>query len=209
MKFLADTSDDKLNGLVSLHSDYFLGQLQTPLTGYKTWDGIFAIDNGAFSKFEKVKFASLLAKNAEKAKNCLFVVCPDIVCDARRTLELWAYRNQFIPKEYAYKLAFVAQDGQENLSIPWDELDCLFLGGGDPWKDSKQAQSIVKTALMLGKHTHIGRVNTASRFKLYADLGADTCDGSGIIRFSEAMLPKFLIEMGERKPNLFEQEMDK
>jgi hypothetical protein len=75
------------------------------------------------------------------------------------------------------------------MDIPWDLCNCLFLGGRDPWKDSQAAQDIVKTALALGKHVHIGRVNAVDRYILYAKLGAHTCDGSGISRYPKAKLP--------------------
>jgi EAL domain-containing protein (putative c-di-GMP-specific phosphodiesterase class I) len=71
----------------------------------------------------------------------------------------------------------------EDMDIPWHEIDALFVGGGDPWKDSKASQDIVRTAKILGKHVHVGRVNTRERYELFAGLGADTCDGSGVSRF--------------------------
>jgi hypothetical protein len=199
LKFLIDTHSEKVKQFVDQYPKYFLGQLLTPLTNYKSWDdGKFAIDNGAFTRFDEKSFKRLLERNETKMNECLFVVCPDVVGSAIRTLELWSYRKKWIHGNLP--IAFVAQDGQENYNIPWDQLDCLFLGGCDPWKDSDQAVAIVKTAKTLGKLVHIGRVNTAERFKKYDKLGADTCDGSGIARFSEAMLEK-LIAGVEDKPN--------
>lgn len=123
-----------------------------------------------------MSFARILARDKARAKSCLFVTVPDVVGNARRTLELWRYRNEWAS---GWPLAFVAQDGIECFNVPWGEMQALFLGGNDPWKDSNAAIDIVKTAKVLGKHVHIGRVNTYKRFKLFSDLGADTCDGSG------------------------------
>jgi hypothetical protein len=79
------------------------------------------------------------------------------------------------------------QDGMEDMDIQWDELDAVFIGGCDPWKDSKSAVDIVKTAKTLQKHSHVGRVNTIKRYKLYAEAGADTCDGSGIAMYDHML----------------------
>ncbi len=38
-----------------------------------------------------------------------------------------------------------------------------------------------------GYHVHIGRVNTKKRFSLYEQLGADTCDGSGIAMYDHML----------------------
>lgn len=75
----------------------------------------------------------------------------------------------------------------EDLDIPWHELNAIFIGGGDPWKDSRASLDIVKTAKTLGKHVHVGRVNTVKRFKLFSDVGADTCDGSGVAMYDHML----------------------
>lgn len=81
---------------------------------------------------------------------------------------------------WADKLALVAQDGIEDSEIPWDEFTWIFIGGRDPWKDSQASQDIVRTAKTLGKFVHVGRVNDPDRWERFAELGADTCDGSGV-----------------------------
>jgi hydroxymethylglutaryl-CoA reductase len=94
----------------------------------------------------------------------------------------------------------------EDLEIPWAELSAIFIGGNDPWKDSKAAQDIAKTAVVLGVHSHIGRVNTIKRYKLYAELGANTCDGSGIAMYDH-MLEAIARELRrEPEPGLFDEE---
>lgn len=182
MKFLIDTSAHKVKDKLEKHPDLFAGQLITPLTKYKNHGGTFAIDNGSYTKFYKGRFVRLLERNKPNKDKCLFVAVPDIVGNARRTLEIW--RNQdFI--DSCWPRALVAQDGLEDLEIPWSELSAIFIGGQDPWKDSKAALDIVKTAKILGKHTHVGRVNNFKRFKLYQH--CDTCDGSGIARYDHML----------------------
>jgi hypothetical protein len=179
MKFLLDGPTQRIKR--KENHPLVAGQLLTPLTGYSNWGGAFAVDNGAFSRFNQGKFLRLLERERENAGRCLFVVMPDIVGSGRRTLEIWQRREMFNVPE-CFPLAFVAQDGAEDLEIPWGEFSALFIGGCDPWKDSKAACDLVKTAKTIGIHVHIGRVNQPERYDKFAALGADTCDGSGISR---------------------------
>lgn len=203
MKFLIDKAADELTRKMHLHGDFIAGQLLTPLTRYANFGGTFAIDNGAFSGFDANLFKNLLARNEQNRTRCLFVTIPDIVGSARRTLEIWRHRAKFA--QY-WPMAFVAQDGAEDIEIPWDEMSAVFIGGRDPWKDSQHAIDIVKTAKTLGKHVHVGRVNTAKRFSLFRDAGADTCDGSGVAMYDH-MLDSLVREInGTQQPTLFDEQ---
>lgn len=184
MRFLVDTSPAKMTGLSC--RDLVGGQLLTPLTRYNNAGGVFAIDNGAFSGFDAKSFASLLQRELPNRDRCLFVTCPDVVGSMARTLDLFAERGRFISGQW--KVALVVQDGAEHMRLPWSELDAVFIGGRDPWKDSQATADIIKVAKILGKHVHVGRVNQIKRYKHFRDLGADTCDGSGIAMFDEKLL---------------------
>lgn len=197
MKFLIDKSSNDVRRKTK--STLVLGQLLTPLTKYKNWGGAFAVDNGCFNQFREHNFVSLLSRN--EPDHCLFVTAPDIVGNAQRTIELWNQRHRWI--DLRWPVAFVCQDGQECLPIPWDELDAIFIGGCDPWKDSKSALDIVHTAKRLGIHVHVGRVNTASRYERFADVGADTCDGSGIAMYDH-MLDTLERRINSPQPTLFD-----
>jgi hypothetical protein len=175
MQFLIDASPTKFEKIKE--SDLVLGQLLTPLTRYSNAGSMFAIDNGAFSRFDREGFRKLLERETANKQRCLFVTVPDIVANARRTMEIWRFRHQFVRN---WPLALVAQDGMEDMEIPWHQFNAIFIGGGDPWKDSTASIDIVKTAKTLGKHVHVGRVNQIKRFKRFHDAGADTCDGSGV-----------------------------
>jgi hypothetical protein len=201
MKFLIDKSPKDVNRKMSLHPSLVAGQLLTPLTRYRNFGGVFAIDNGAYSGFNRSGFLALLERERQNADRCLFVVVPDVVGSARRTLEVWRHRADIVT---GWPLALVAQDGAENFDIPWHELDAIFIGGRDPWKDSQAAVDIVKTAKTLQKHAHVGRVNTLKRYKLFADAGADTCDGSGVAMYDHMLddIAKGLSRKPE--PTLFE-----
>lgn len=206
MKFLIDTSATSLAAKVSQYPDFVAGQLLTPLTAYSNAGGTFAIDNGAFSGFDAEKFERLLNREEPNKDRCLFVTVPDVVGNARRTLEVFKWRHRFAPH---WPVALVVQDGQEDLEIPWDELDAIFIGGRDPWKDSQASLDIVKTAKTLGVHVHVGRINTYKRFRLFHDAGADTCDGSGIAMYDH-MLEAIVREMtGKPAPTLFDTKPDR
>src|SRR5574342_1006068 len=103
-------------------------QLFTPLTRRNPQhpERRFAIDNGAFSHFEADTFVKTLAKHEARRDLCRFVACPDVVGCARRTLECFRYWQPRIAK---WPVAFVAQDGQEDLDIPWDNCAAVFSGG--------------------------------------------------------------------------------
>lgn len=197
MQFLIDKSPKDVKRKAK--SDLVGGQLLTPLTRYKNWQGVFAIDNGAFSHFHAEQFARLLERDHPRRSDCLFVTVPDVVGSARRTSELFEHRDRWVSDDWP--IAYVAQDGAEDLPMPWGDMQALFIGGCDPWKDSKAAADLVKTARTLGIHVHVGRVNTPARFERFCDLDAQTCDGSGVARYDH-MLAR--IESHFKTPRLLE-----
>lgn len=108
---------------------------------------------------------------------CLFMVCPDVPFDAKLTI-IWY--NTFRPKLNGWPVAFVAQDGQEDLPFP-EKFSTLFIGGSTRWKESQAAIDCIKRAQAEGKHIHIGRVNWGRRYKMFKILeGSEgfTCDGT-------------------------------
>jgi len=112
---------------------------------------------------------------------CRFVVPPDVVADARRTLELFDY---WFDRLSAWPLALAAQDGQEHLPITWELIAGVFIGGSSHWKMSSYATAIVKTAKAMSKWVHVGRVNEPQRFRHFQALGVNSMDGSGISQYS-------------------------
>lgn len=164
-----------------------VGQLLTPLTRYRLRDPSrpWAIDNGGFKDLDIPGLKSLLNREEHHRENCLFVAAPDIVGSAQRTLELF---DLFAPQLDGWNVALVCQDGQEHLPIPWDRIAAVFIGGSTNWKLSVHVERIIKTAKLFGKHVHAGRVNDPVRFQHFEDLGVDTCDGSGLARYSHMRL---------------------
>ena len=158
-------------------------QLFTPLTRRNPQqpEQMFAMDNGAFARFEAKGFLTMLAKHEPRKDLCRFVAAPDVVGCARRTVECFRHWQ---PRLAKWPVAFVCQDGQENLDIPWDNLAAVFIGGSTDWKMSKHAAAIVKAAKVVGKWCHVGRINTPGRLEYFEDLGADSCDGTGLAQYS-------------------------
>lgn len=141
----------------------------------------YCIDNGAYSRFDCESFLSLLERERPRRDLCRFVAVPDVVSSARRTLEVFEIWKQRLAD---WPLAFVCQDGQEDLPIPWNEITAIFLGGTTEWKMSGHAAACLKAGKAIGKWVHAGRVNTPARFEYFENLGADSIDGTGLSRFS-------------------------
>jgi hypothetical protein len=155
-----------------------IGQLLTPLTGFRNRGGVFAIDNGAFSGLDVKRFHALLRREWPNRARCIFVAVPDVVASARRTLEVFSH---WYPKLHGWPLALVCQDGQEDLPIL---ISAVFIGGSTSWKTSPAAEAICRAAKATGKHVHVGRVNGRERLEKVIEMGADSIDGSGISRYS-------------------------
>ncbi len=197
MKILIDGSDKKI---LALQKQFPLvtGQLLTPLTQFCYFGQEYAIDNGAYTTFDSKRFERMLYRQLEHRSKCLFVCCPDIVGSARRTLEVF---DRYACKLEGWPTALVAQDGQEDLPMPWDCIQAVFVGGTTHWKMSDHVVQLIKAAQILGKYVHIGRVNTIKRYRHFESLGCDSCDGSGLSRFS-GMLEQIKDGMSDERPIL-------
>jgi len=163
--------------------DCEVGQLLTPLTRYRLRTERFAIDNGGYNNLDVKGLLALLKREEDRKDKCLFVAAPDVVECARRTLEvfdIWKRR----PELEGWRLAFVCQDGQEHLPMPWEQIAAIFIGGSTKWKMSEHAVHLIKAAKALGVWVHAGRVNDPERFKHFEALGVDSCDGTGLARYT-------------------------
>lgn len=191
MIVMLDTSEKQFD-LAAEELGYPIEQLLTPLTRFSNRNpkARFAIDNGAFTNFNRKGFESLLEREWERKHHCRFVAVPDVVVvnkqgvavgDARRTLEVFDY---WFPLLCGWPLAFVCQDGQENFPIPWEHIAAVFIGGSTRFKESDSVKMIIKAAKAMDKWAHVGRVNCVSRFKAFEEFGADSVDGSGIAQYS-------------------------
>lgn len=204
MKFLLDTNPPDVARLVADYPEFVCGQLICPVHSRSNWCGVFAMDNASYTKFDAAAFRRMQERNSSHRSKCLFVTCPDVVGNARRTMELFRHRERF---SFGFDLCLVLQDGVEDMDIPWADTPAVFIGGMDPWKESRSCRDLISTAKAFGLHVHCGRVNEMARYEYMAGLGVDTCDGSGVSRFGFRQLLKIVRETnGKQQRTLFHGE---
>jgi hypothetical protein len=169
-----------------------LGCIVTPMQGNRIPDDVgICADNGCFGKGYPGDAKWWAWLQTLPADRTVFAVAPDVVGDATATM---ARSQPWLAKirSLGMPAAFVAQDGLEALTVPWDEFDVLFIGGTTEWKLGRHARQIVKDAKAHGKWVHMGRVNSLQRLR-YADaIGCDSADGTYISFGPDLNLPDVL-----------------
>lgn len=140
----------------------------------------WAVDNGCFTmgpEFDPAAWLAWLATLRPYLERCLFAVAPDVVGDAVGTL---VRATPFLPRlrDLGFRVAFVTQDGCRSDLVPWDDIDCLFVGGSNAWKLSERSYALCTEARERGKWTHMGRVNSLRRLRACAAHRIDSVDGT-------------------------------
>lgn len=188
-----------------------LAQIATPASGNVVNPGTaWCADNAVFAGKYPGDDAYLqwLADRQPHVDRCLFAVAPDVVGDAAATLALSA---PMLPRIRAlgYPAALVAQNGLENLEVPWDSFDCLFIGGDTTWKLGPEARALVAEAKARGKWVHMGRVNSRERIQYAEAIGCDSVDGTYLAFGPDRNLPTVLSWLREidTQPSLFAMEV--
>lgn len=176
-------------------ADGVIGFIDTPRQGLRSVraNGVtWCADNGCFGKrFDEAAWWEWLCANAVDADRCAFATAPDVVGDARATLERsrpWLAKI----RQLGYPAAFVAQDGIEDIEVPWDEFDVLFIGGSTGWKLGSIARALVGEAKARGKQVHMGRVNSLRRYRYAESIGCDSVDGTFLTYGPTVNLPRLL-----------------
>jgi hypothetical protein len=167
--------------------------------------GRWAADNGCYMGFDPPAFGAMLRRHRWAKERCLWVAAPDVVGDARATLDLF---EEWEPRlrDAGYPIAFVAQDGIQPSQVPWARIDAIFIGGSVPWKLGAAAAHVVETARLRGTWVHMGKVNTARRLRYAAAIGVDSVDGSGWSKWSRSMVNDYgtlLRELSEQRHLFF------
>lgn len=191
MRYFANPSTQRVRDAMTAG---LIDVIMTPKQGNRPVEGApWCADNGCFGKGYPgdEKWFAWITAHADRADSCVFVVAPDVVADAAATL---ARSIPWLPRIRAlgYPAAFVIQDGQEDLPMPWDEFDVMFIGGSTDWKLSGHARRLVVEAKARGKHVHMGRVNSYARLRWAHAIGCDSADGTYIKRGPDVNLPKVL-----------------
>ena len=152
-----------------------MGNSSLPLQ-FRAWAG----DNGRYAAPERWNAGDWLEWAAglrRYRQNCLFMVAPDVVGDAEATFTLSC---PYLPtiRQFGFKAAYVSQDGADDTSLPWDEFDCLFVGGTSDWKLSEASHELAVEAKTRGKWVHMGRVSTWGRIRTARILAFDSVDST-------------------------------
>lgn len=185
MKFLFDTSDIQQAALEAGITDF--GQLITPLTGMNNRGLTFAIDNGCFKSFNKDNWLRILDRERPHQARCEFVAIPDVVGCSHRTMALFEYYRRFYEQELrGYRLAYVLQDGQEELPLRriLPLVHYVFVGGTNAFKLGEDVKPLINLAQRKDVKVHVGRINSKERYDKFKSLGCDSCDGTGLCRFT-------------------------
>lgn len=173
-----------------------IGHLLTPANGNRVEallaDALpLAADNGCYRGLDAPAFRAMCRRLRPDAEHVLWVVAPDVVANAYATLiRFWLWQ----PLLAAYKLpvAYVAQDGQESLPVPWLQMRCLFVGGSTRWKEGPHALALIGEAKQRGLWVHVGRVSSQRRMRLFAWAGVDSIDSTAFSRWPDRHIPPAL-----------------
>lgn len=156
---------------------------------------LWAADNEVFGgKFDAQKWEAWLRSVPRSARlTCLFAVAPDVLHHERdaagKIVRVWgdpeatyALSPQYFPmlRSLAYRVAFVSQDGATSALVPWDDIDCLFIGGSDQWKFCDASLALVREAQERGLWVHAGRVQASRRLRTAHAVGIDSADGTSL-----------------------------
>lgn len=192
MRYFATPSSPQILDMMSVG---LLDMIATPRQRNLLPDDVeWCADNGCFGPNYMGNAAWirwLASYPPEAVRRCQFAVAPDVVGDAVATAERsrpWLGAIRALD----YPVAYVAQDGLENLTLPWNDFDVLFIGGTTAWKLGRHAQEITASARERGKPVHMGRVNSYRRLAYAASIGCTSADGTYLRFAPDVNLPKVL-----------------
>lgn len=204
MIYFGNPSSDEIRKVMSAPRSP-LGMITTPKQGNRVpAEATFCADNGCYGRGYPGDEAWLEWLASKADPRCRFATAPDVVGDAKATLERslpWLPRI----RELGLPAAFVAQDGLEFYDVPWPELDALFIGGSTMWKLSSFARELVEEAKRRDKWVHLGRVNSRKRVLIARDWGCDSVDGTFLAFGPYKNLPECLRWMDEVNGTDWEQ----
>lgn len=173
----------------NIHAKYdsTMGVIHTMAQGWtKPHHGIYrsrlgrgvywCLDNGMFTeKFIQEYWIAKIEALSQYKNTCLFIVIPDVIGDCKSTLAQFSHYRSMVKD---FPVALVSQDGIKEHAkyIPWNDFDCLFVGGSDEHKLGKEGAWIIQEAKKRNKWVHVGRVNSPSRILKFWQ--ADSWDGT-------------------------------
>jgi hypothetical protein len=162
----------------------------------------WAADNDALAGLDVDAYLLMLDRIAAlDTSRLLFVAAPDAAemtptgprVSWEGTLWLWRSWRRALQTR-GLPLAIVLQDGATADTVPWDELDAVFLGGSDSFKDGEQAVGLLLEAQRRGLWRHVGRINTQRRERLLWPI-CDSFDGTQYSRWPDTHIPACLARL--------------
>lgn len=191
MRILLTNPKETAKYIIAKHPHYseYLGWMNTPRYNgaYSAYEEFpialpVAADNSAFVCFDEARYLRFVQKTPD---TIVWITAPDVVGDARETLSMFEVWHERLSR---LSLAFVGQDGMEDLEVPWDLIECFFIGGTTEWKLSHAARDLAVEAKARGKWLHMGRVNSQKRLRYAYSLKCDSVDGTGYNQYSKREL---------------------
>jgi hypothetical protein len=153
----------------------------------------WAADNDCFNGLDYDRWAHMLELISHPRLNSrrpglLFVVVPDRVGDALETRRMF---DEYAPEviRRGHPAAYVLQDGETGATVPWADIEAVFIGGSTEYKVGPVARRLTAEAKDRGLWAHMGRVNTRGRYLYAAEIGCDSIDGSSFGRFPRLKVP--------------------
>lgn len=152
-------------------------------TGRRRYDEPYIIDNGAFGAYkndmewDSEGFVEMLEWTDSHPRDPDFVVVPDVVGDAEKSLE----RSREWASRIDYSTYLAVQDGMEHHDVVRVALDLgcegLFVGGSKGWK-KRTASRWVRVGNNNGLGVHLAR---PWDLVVASELGFDSCDTTTVV----------------------------
>lgn len=178
------------NQFIKWKNNPFVGRLLTPVFQSSEIHRYISADNYAFIKFDAPKYVEMLRKFIHTPHILRWVTAPDVVGDCKETYKKFGVWGEVL-NGFGFDVAYVLQDGQTFDSIPLSDIRCVFLGGTDDFKLSREAYRLCARCKDAGKIIHIGRVNSYIRIRRFIDV-MDSFDGLSFSKFRDTHLQKLL-----------------
>lgn len=192
-----------------MYTRHHIGVMTTPNMGnaYNPAWPYWAADNGCFTQPDRYTDTGYLAWLDARPPTALFATAPDVLCDWPATMA----RSRpllAVLRTHGQRAAIVTQDGATADTVPWDDIDAVFIGGSDACKESQHTAAIVTEANRRGVWAHMGRVNSRRRLRLAHHMGCDSVDGTFFAFGPDVNIRKVATWLAEirTQPSLFDQE---
>jgi hypothetical protein len=177
-----------------------LGMIVAPSSSHRMVEGVsWCADNGCFGKGYPGDGAYLtwLKRRHEHAARCWFATAPDVAPTGPMKISLERSRPLLpLIRGAGFPVAL------EEVTLPWDDFDVIFIGGDDDFKLGPQAREVVSEANARGLRVHMGRVNSLRRLRYAYYIGCSSVDGTYIKYGPDINLPRLLRFLNEATAQL-------